>query len=185
MINTDGVRVNQFEWKVNRRLFRLSSSDFSIALNWRIDQNTFSRKKKEKEKIANGTPNTNAKDDWQKWSFTFNYSFTYGLNDNLAYYRLIDTNKYTHNMVHTLNVQGEFYVTRKWRVGFTTGYDFVQKSMSYTSLDIHRDMHCWEMSVNWIPFGYRKGWNFTINVKGAVLRDVLKLNLHNDFRDNL
>lgn len=185
VINTDGVRVNQFEWKVNHRLFRLSSSDFSIALNWRIDQNTFSRKKKEKEKIANGTPNTNAKDDWQKWSFTFNYSFTYGLNDNLAYYRLIDTNKYTHNMVHTLNVQGEFYVTRKWRVGFTTGYDFVQKSMSYTSLDIHRDMHCWEMSFNWIPFGYRKGWNFTINVKGAVLRDVLKLNLHNDFRDNL
>ena len=179
IINSNGVRVNQYEWKVNHRLFRMSSTDFSIALNWRIDQNTFKRKKQQ-----NATEQTK-KDDWQKWSFTFNYTFTYGLNDNLAYYRLIDTNKYTHNMVHTLNVQGEFNVTRKWRVGFTTGYDFVQKDFSYTSIDIHRDMHCWEMSFNWIPFGYRKGWSFTLNVKAAVLKDVLKVPLHSDFRDNL
>lgn len=181
IINTNGVRVNQFEWKVNHRLFRLSSTDFSIALNWRIDQNTF-RKKKNDEKSGQ---NRQTDKDWQKWSFTFNYTFTYGINDNLLYYRLIDTNKYTHNMVHTLNVQGEINVTRKWRVGFTTGYDFVQKSLSYTSIDVYRDMHCWEMSFNWIPFGYRKGWRFTLNVKASVLKDVLKLPLHHDFRDNL
>ena len=180
IINSNGVRVNQTEWKVNHRLFRLSSTDFSIALNWRIDQNTF-RKKNDDQKAQDRKKDK----DWQKWSFTFNYTFTYGINDNLLYYRLIDTNKYTHNMVHTLNVQGEINVTRKWRVGFTTGYDFVQKSLSYTSIDVYRDMHCWEMSFNWIPFGYRKGWRFTLNVKASVLKDVLKLPLHHDFRDNL
>ena len=46
-------------------------------------------------------------------------------------------------------------------------------------------MHCWEMSFNWIPFGYRKGWGFTINVKAAVLKDVLKYNRPNDYRNNL
>jgi hypothetical protein len=88
-------------------------------------------------------------------------------------------------MVHTLNVNGEIYITKKWKVGFTTGYDFVQKSLSYTSIDVYRDMHCWEMSFNWIPTGYRKGWKFTVNVKSSTLRDVLKLPLHQDFRSNL
>ena len=95
----------------------------------------------------------------------------------------IDTTRYKHNMVHTINVVGDFHITKKWRVGFTTGYDFVQKALSYTSIDIYRDMHCWEMSFNWVPMGYRKGWKFTINVKSSALRDVLKLNLHNDFRN--
>lgn len=96
-----------------------------------------------------------------------------------------DTNRYVNNMVHTINVVGDIHVTKKWKIGFTTGYDFVQKSMSYTSIDIYRDMHCWEMSFNWIPFGYRKGWGFTINVKAAVLKDVLKYNRPNDYRNNL
>ena len=80
---------------------------------------------------------------------------------------------------------GDINITKKWRIGFTTGYDFVQKSLSYTSIDIYRDMHCWEMSFNWIPVGYRKGWSFTINVKSSTLRDVLKYKKERDFRDNL
>jgi hypothetical protein len=69
-------------------------------------------------------------------------------------------------------------------VGFTTGYDFKAKDFSYTSFDIYRDLHCWEMSFKWIPFGYRRGWSFTINVKASVLKD-LKLPLKQDFRDNI
>ena len=96
-----------------------------------------------------------------------------------------DLKPYAHNIVHTLNVAGDINITKKWRIGFTTGYDFVQKSLSYTSLDFYRDMHCWEMSFNWIPVGYRKGWSFTINVKSSTLRDVLKYKKERDFRDNL
>ncbi|MBQ6072080.1 MAG: LPS-assembly protein LptD [Bacteroidales bacterium] len=173
IIGENGNRVNRFEVKENRRLFRLSSTDFSVALNWRLDQNTFKSKKK-KEDVKR-----------QPWSLTLNYTFTYGINDNIYYYMRIDTVRYKHNMVHTINIVGDFHITKKWRVGFATGYDFVQKSLSYTSIDIHRDMHCWEMSFNWVPFGYRKGWAFQINVKAAVLKDVLKLPLHQDYRDNL
>ena len=176
-INENGRRVNVTEWKANHRLLRFSSGSYSISLNYRIDQNTF--KSKNEERQRNRLP----------WSLTFNYSFTYGINDNLDYYRPLyageELKPYKFNMVHTLNVAGDIQVTKKWRVGFTTGYDFVQKSLSYTSLDFYRDMHCWEMSFNWIPFGYRKGWQFTINVKSSTLKDVLKLNLHQDFTNNL
>lgn len=176
-INNEGRRVNVTEWDANHRLLRFSSGTYSISLNYRIDQNTFPSKDPERQKSR------------LPWSLTFNYSFTYGINDNLDYYRLIyygeDLKPYKNNMVHTLNVNGEIYITKKWKVGFTTGYDFVQKSLSYTSIDVYRDMHCWEMSFNWIPTGYRKGWKFTVNVKSSTLRDVLKLPLHQDFRSNL
>ena len=176
-IDENGRRVNVTEWKANHRLLRFSSGTYSISLNYRIDQNTF--KSKDEERQRNRLP----------WSLTFNYSFTYGINDNLDYYRPLFTGEelkpYKFNMVHTLNVSGDIQVTKKWKFGFHTGYDFVQKSLSYTSLDFYRDMHCWEMSFNWIPFGYRKGWQFTINVKSSTLKDVLKLNLHQDFTNNL
>jgi len=176
-INEKGRRVNITEWSANRRLLRFSGGTYSVSLNYRIDQNTF--KSKDPERQKNRLP----------WSLTFNYTFTYGINDNLEYYRHLyqntDLKPYAHNMVHTLNVAGDINITKKWRVGFTTGYDFVQKSLSYTSLDFHRDMHCWEMSFNWIPVGYRKGWSFTINVKSSTLRDVLKYKKEMDFRDNL
>ena len=41
------------------------------------------------------------------------------------------------------------------------------------------------MAFSWIPFGYRKGWRFTINVKANVLKNVMKWDKHTDFRDNL
>ena len=87
------------------------------------------------------------------------------------------------NIIQTLNVSGDINITKKWKIGFTTGYDFTQKDLSYTSLDIYRDLHCWEMRFNWIPFGTRKGWSFTINVKASVLQD-LKYNMKRDFREN-
>lgn len=179
VINEYGVRCNTTEWKANHRLFRLSSTDFSIALNWRIDQNTFKRKTDQ-----NASAQSPARAHLP-WSFTFNYTFTYGIADNINYYRLLDTILYNRNMVHTLNVVGDFYVTKKWKLGFTTGYDFVQKDFSYTSVDVYRDMHCWEMEFSWIPFGYRKGWRFQVNVKANVLKNVMKIPLHHDFRDNL
>lgn len=177
VIGTNGIRLHQREWTVNHRLFRMSNANFNLSLNYRMDQNTFKNIKNKEQKSDISQNN---------WSLTFNYTFTYGLTDNMRYYMMTrDDAKYLKQMIHTLNVAGEFHVTKKWRLGFTTGYDFVNRDFSYTSLDVYRDLHCWEMAFNWIPFGYRKGWSFTINVKSSVLKDVLKYNLHHDFRDNL
>jgi hypothetical protein len=51
-----------------------------------------------------------------------------------------------------------------------------------TSIGVLRDLHCWEMSLDWIPTGYLKSWNFTIRVKASVLAD-LKYDRRKDFHD--
>ena len=198
----DGKRVNQTEWKVNKRLLRFSNANINLGLNLVINRDLFKGKQKDDKNTVvpdknnesvldqntQGVPN-HRPDFNNPWSLTINYTFAYTASDNYGYYlneyrgNLVEK-PYTHRFVQTLNVIGEFNITRKWKVGFTTGYDFVQKEMSYTSIDIYRDLHCWEMRFNWIPFGYRKGWSFTINIKADALKDV-KLPLQKDFRDNM
>ncbi|OQC45445.1 MAG: hypothetical protein BWX61_00779 [Bacteroidetes bacterium ADurb.Bin035] len=63
-----------------------------------------------------------------------------------------------------------------------TGYDFDLKDFTYTSINIHRDLHCWEIILNWIPTGFRKSYNFTIRIKSPMLQDV-KLTKKTDWRD--
>ena len=198
----NGRRINQTELKVNKKLLRFSNANINVGLNLVINRDLFKGKQKDdknkteqnknSESIMDqnllGMPNTRP-DFNNPWSLTINYTFAYTTSDNYGYYIIEHHGNhvlkpYTHKFVQTLNVIGEFNITRKWKVGFTTGYDFVQKEMSYTSIDIYRDLHCWEMRFNWIPFGYRKGWSFTINIKAAALHDV-KLDLKKDFRDNM
>jgi lipopolysaccharide assembly outer membrane protein LptD (OstA) len=77
---------------------------------------------------------------------------------------------------------GDFNLTPRWKVTFNSGYDFSVNALTTTQIDIYRDLHCWEMRLGTIPFGPRKSYNFTINVKASVLQD-LKLLRRRDYRD--
>jgi hypothetical protein len=82
----------------------------------------------------------------------------------------------------TLNFNGDISLTKKWKVGFTSGYDFTAKDFSYTSVNIYRDLHCWEMSMSWIPFGQRKSYQLSIGVKSGALKD-LKIPKQDNWQD--
>jgi predicted glycosyltransferase involved in capsule biosynthesis len=73
-------------------------------------------------------------------------------------------------------------LTPKWKVGFNSWYDFTSKQFTNFGLNIYRDLHCWEMKLNWVPFGYQQSYNFQINVKSSILQD-LKLIKKKDFYD--
>jgi hypothetical protein len=82
----------------------------------------------------------------------------------------------------TLSLVGDIAITKKTRITYTTGYDIAMREITMTSLGFVRDLHCWEMSMNWIPIGYMKSWQFTIRVKASMLSD-LKYDRRKDFRD--
>ena len=197
IINDKGIRVNQTEWDVNKRLFRFSSSQFQFGLNWSLNNDFFKGKKRELSAPETTSTNDNnlfnentlgmttkRPDFTNPWNLTISYSFNYNITENYGFFITDTIPHYDKNIIQTLNLTGDFNITKKWKIGFTSGYDFKNMQFSYTSFDIYRDLHCWEMRFNWIPFGYRRGWSFTINVKAAVLKD-LKYNMKRDFRDNI
>ncbi len=86
--------------------------------------------------------------------------------------------------IQTLNFSGDIAVTKYWKLGLTSGYDFTNRNLSYTSLNIYRDLKCWEARIDWVPFGFRKSYSLTINLKSSMLNDI-KIPRQRQWYDNL
>ncbi|HBC48012.1 MAG TPA: hypothetical protein DCZ43_13265 [candidate division Zixibacteria bacterium] len=64
-----------------------------------------------------------------------------------------------------LNVSTEIQPTLKWRMEYECRYNVISKRIESQSLNIGRDLHCWQMSFNWIPSGAVAGYYFRISIK--------------------
>lgn len=96
------------------------------------------------------------------WNFTFSYRFDYTTQPT----GLLPV------ITNTLTFNGDFNVTPKWKVQFNSGYDFKANTLSYTTFSIYRDLHCWDMSINWVPIGTYRSYSLTIKVKASILQDL-------------
>lgn len=169
IVDTSGSNMNQFEWDVNHRLLRQNTGEWGASLNYMFNQASFGKKK-------NTLPDSlRPKNLGITWNMNFSYTLQYR-RDYTA--NALEPEK----LIQTLSFGGEVNFTPHWKVSFMSGYDFVNHDFSYTSLNIHRDMHCWEIVFNWIPTGFRKSYNMTIRVKSTILQD-LKLEKKTDWRD--
>jgi lipopolysaccharide assembly outer membrane protein LptD (OstA) len=110
------------------------------------------------------------------WSLNINYSLS--ATKQYSFYSRKDTIVTN----QSLTFDGELQVTERWKVHVNSGYNFDYKQLTLTSIDIYRDLHCWAMHLQTVPFGPRKSFSFTLNVKATVLQD-LKLMRRRDFRD--
>ena len=53
----------------------------------------------------------------------------------------------------TLNFNGDFSLTPKWKLGGTGYIDVAKASIQQLSMFISREMHCWQLSINVTPIG--------------------------------
>lgn len=95
------------------------------------------------------------------WDMTLAYSLTYSNNNR--------EKKITGN---SLMVSMNTDLTPKWKIGASTGYDFVQDGVTFTQLRFERDLLSWRMDFNWVPFGDNPYWGFFIGIKAGVLSDI-------------
>ncbi|HEY0771038.1 MAG TPA: putative LPS assembly protein LptD, partial [Sphingobacteriaceae bacterium] len=102
------------------------------------------------------------------WDFVASYSF------NLSYNGLTnpDAPQPKTTIVNTLNFNGNFNVTPLWKIGYTSGYDFKNKDLTMTQFTIYRDLHCWDLSFSWIPFGIYKSYTVDLKVRSSILQDL-------------
>ena len=171
--STGTKNLNQFEWTVNNRLFRMDNMKWTVGLNLSLSNKTFQKggdkkaenkssqkdKDKKKESLEAGTIG---------WSLNVNYNLRYGMAHSYAGYVLTKDA----NVSQTIGLSGNIQLTPSWSINMRTGYDLTKKDISYTSVNIHRDLHCWEMHFSWVPMGAYKSWNFGINIKSAMFKDL-------------
>lgn len=171
-----GKRVNEFSL---RNLTRIANANVSINARFAPKGADKPKKSKEgtEEQLKKINQNPNLYLDFNiPWSVSFMYNFGYS-KQGLA----------TGQTTQTVQANGDFSLTPKWKFTYTTGFDFVTKGPSITTLGMTRDLHCWEMSFNWTPFAATgsnraSNYSFDLRVKSSLLRD-LKLSRRRSFYD--
>jgi len=95
------------------------------------------------------------------WSVNFNYNLSY-------------SNPGGREPVvrQSVDVSGDINISEGWKLGFRTGYDIEAKDFTFTTFDFYRDLHCWNLSCTWVPFGFQQSYVITIRVKSSILQDL-------------
>ncbi len=181
-LSEDGRKINKAEFTETGKLARLTRFNFSInaSLNSRA-QESQEEETGTKQSMPEGVPagklgipRENDEEggvpqefytgEYVDFNIPWNLSMRYNYN-----YTNTGINK---RVTQTFNFSGNVSLTAKWKIGFSSGYDFKSKKLTYTSVNIYRDLHCWEMRLSWIPIGYHQSYSFQINVKSAILKDL-------------
>lgn len=105
------------------------------------------------------------------WSISLSYS--YSIREDRTKNINIKKMRYPYSLTHSLNVSGNFKIGSRWNMTYSTGYDFTSKEMSMTTLNITRDLHCFNMSCG-LVFGPFTSYNFSIRANSSMLTDALK-----------
>ncbi|MEY2629742.1 MAG: LPS-assembly protein LptD, partial [Bacteroidota bacterium] len=186
-INNSGQRINTWNIDNGGSLFRMTSANLTI--NYAFASSDGEGEKKNKQGERNGGraddlfgtntdlsdrrdsqfddsgDNTNAVSEFFKyklpWDMNLAYALTYSNNRR--------EQKITGN---SLMVSMNTDLTPKWKIGVSTGYDFVQKGVTFTQFRFERDLLSWRMDFNWVPFGDNAYWGFFIGIKSGVLSDI-------------
>jgi lipopolysaccharide assembly outer membrane protein LptD (OstA) len=169
--------INVFEVTRSGKPVRLTDADFSLGFSLPVKQQGGSQAKgKTGGPQGSAGQRAGSLDDGTdgfktRWNLRVDYNFRY-------------SKPYLESTItQSLRLTGDLSLTEKWSANFSSGYDFVNQKFTYTTVGINRDLHCWQMSINLVPFGEYKSYTFTLSAKGALLKDI-KYQKIKDWRDN-
>ena len=180
MTDQRGNLINEYMWNNARglgKLGRLVNANLSFGLQFNSKKGEKEAEKNKEaiegeEKVLPGDY-TDYVDFNVPWDFGFDYSFNYNRPNPYEKGRLNQA----------INLRGSMSLTEKWRINMNTNFDITARQFSYTSFSVFRDLHCWEMSINFVPFGRMKSYSFTLNARTSILQD-LKITKQRSFYDN-
>lgn len=175
-----GRRINKLRWN-DGGVLNFQNANLSFSSSFHSGNNSGNTNEVKRSDEAARVMGPGGYNDYLDFNIPWSLNVGYNLSLNKLYRTTLEGGD-TLTFNHSALFSGDFNLTSHWKFTFTSGYDFSNKQLTLTSFDIYRDLHCWEMRLGTIPFGPRKSYNFTLNVKASVLQD-LKLLRRRDYRD--
>jgi len=187
-IDNSGRRIEKFNIDNGGSLFRMTSANMTI--NYAFSSTDTEKKTNEQNQQNGGTgddlfgTSTDLSDSRQSlfnkdeernkketssewyvtklpWDLQLAYSVTYN-----------NSNRQNEISSNSLMASGNVELAPRWKVGFSSGYDFKQKGVTFTQLRFERDLESWRMSLNWVPMGVNPSWGFFIGISSSILSDI-------------
>ena len=190
-INENGSRINKFNINNKGGLFRMTSANINMGFSFS------SKNSKDDKSESSGLNNTRSGgrdddlfgrvDDFADSSFDkeeedeedskkedskfYNNKMPWDI--RLAHSLTYSNNKAQKQITNnSLMFSGNISLSKKWKIGGSSGYDFKNSGVTYTQLRFERDLDSWKMNFNWVPFSTRASWYFFIGIKSSLLSDL-------------
>jgi len=189
-LNENGSRINKLNINDNGGLFRMTSANINMGFS-------FSSKNSKEDKSSNSDRSNSRSggrdddlfgrvDDFADSSFDDNEDEDEEEEIDSGFYnnkmpwdiRLAHSLTYSNNRAqkqitnNSLMFSGNISLSKKWKIGGSSGYDFKNSGVTYTQLRFERDLDSWKMNFNWVPFSTRASWYFFIGIKSSILSDL-------------
>lgn len=194
-IDNNGTRINTFNKNNGGSLFRLTNARANMSYSF--SSKDFEKKDEEKDKekeenkydysaasggrtddlfgdsdfMNDGRPSTDEKDKEERETTFYSNKIPWDL--RLAY-TVSYSNPNRQNTInsHSLMFSGNIELTPKWKVGASSGYDFVNSGFTVTQLRFQRELGSFNLRFNWTPFGTYERWDFFIGISSSLLSDL-------------
>ena len=95
------------------------------------------------------------------WSTSASFSFAYN-----------NANPNNPQKTFWMSSNSTIQFTEAWKIQYNARFDLINQNLVSQTFSIYRDLHCWELSLNWTPSGYASGLYLKLNVKSPNLRDL-------------
>ena len=118
-------------------------------------------------------------DGYMPFKFPWSFSVSYGIvmaEDRSAPIN-IRTMRYPYKFTQNLNFSGNIGISDEWKINFTSGYNIEYKKLTTTTMNVSRNLHCFEMSCGIVLAPYTS-FNFSFRATSQMLADVLKYDKH-------
>lgn len=193
-------RIDRFAWNNGDGLGKLSRGTVSVGLNLSPKSKKKSKNDQEKDPNQRGydpndldDPNNPYSDPYNLQEGVRNGEFIGQANQEYSVYN--DANQYVDftipwtlranysynysksgfqdsRVTQSLSFSGNVSLTEKTKIGFNSGYDIKNREFTVTRLNLSRDLHCWTLNFNWVPFGRNRSYFVEIRVLSTLLSDL-------------
>ncbi|MDD3978522.1 MAG: putative LPS assembly protein LptD, partial [Methanomicrobium sp.] len=113
------------------------------------------------------------------WSLSFNLNYSFSRTYQYLNEQLLIKN----NHIQTVSISGQIHLTKALNMNFNTGFDLTKLKMTTSQLSATYDLHCFAISVSWVPNGKWESWSFRIAAKASALSDLLQFKKASSYWD--
>ena len=105
-----------------------------------------------------GLPSQMGKYEMLKWSFGFDYRYTFSSTR-------VAKDLFQDNISHSTSITATLQPTVNWEMSYSTQYDYNEGKFVTHRFTFNRTLHCWQLDFTWTPTGPAAGWSFSIYVR--------------------
>ena len=114
------------------------------------------------------------------WSLNLSYSFSC----SMRYKWEEDVLVRDSNITQTLQASGNIRLTPRLSINASSGFDLQAMKLTTTQFSFAYDLHCFNISVSWVPTGTWASYQFRIAANAAALADLLQIKKSSSYWDN-